>query len=268
MEMIKNQKIKKIFITTFFIFLVNCNIKERLQTTPMPTYVEKPPELLWQDANRYLKKKYYTEAASAFEEIDKQHPYSKLAKKGQIMSAFAHYTAKEYNSSIFSIDRFISLYPADKKISYMLYLKGLCYYEQINNPTLDQSPSQKSKVVFEELIKRHPNSNYTKDAKKKMFLINDQLAANEMTVGRFYQKKDRHLAAIERFKVVVENYGTTAQTPEALYRLTESYMSLGILEEAQKTTAVLAYNYKRSNWYKLSYKLLKKYGYVKDGKKS
>ena len=241
--------------------MFSCGIKERLQEKPIITYVEKPPELLWQDANRYLSRGNYTEAATAFEEIDKQHPYSKLAKKSKMMAAYMYYLNKDYPSSIFSLDRFINLHPADKNIPYVLYLKGLCYFEQIDRVSLDQEPSLESKKVFEELTKKFPNSKYSKDAKKKILIANDQLAAKEMDVGRYYQKKNRHLAAIERFKTVINNYNTTAQTPEALYRLTESYLSIGIIKEAKKTTAVLSYNYKESNWYKLSYELYKKYGY-------
>ena len=267
--MTKYKKIKNLFVFIPFLLLINCAIKERIEATAVPTYVEKPPELIWQDATRYLRNKNYTEAASTFEEIDKQHPYSKLAKKGQVMAAYTYYVANDYANSIFSIDRFISLYPADKKtIPYMLYLKGLCYYEQIKDVNLDQEPSRKAKYAYQELIKKYPNSKYIKDVKKKMLLVNDQLAAQEMNIGRYYQKKNRHLAAIKRFKVVVEDFDTTAQIPEALYRLTESYLSLGIIQEAKKTTSVLAYNYKKSNWYKLSYELLKKYGYKKNGKKS
>ena len=142
----------------------------------------------------------------------------------------------------------------------------MCYFERIDSVNLDQEPSENAKKIFEELIKRFPNSIYTKDAKNKILIAYDQLAVKEMNVGRFYQEKDRHLAAIERFKVVVDKYNTTAQIPEALYRLTESYLSLGIIGEAKKTTAVLGHNFKESNWYKLSYDLYKKYGYKKDEK--
>ena len=224
--------------------------------------------MLLQDANRYLLRKNYASAAVSFEEIDKQHPYSKLAKKSKIMAAYAYYMNKEYDNSVFSIDRFISLHPADRSLMpYVLYLKGLCYFDRIDNVDLDQEPSQNTKKIFEELIKKFPNSVYSKDAKKKIIIANDQIAAKEMDIGRYYQEKNRHLAAIERFKVVVNDYNTTAQTPEALYRLTESYLSLGIITEAKKTTAVLSYNFKESNWYKLSYDLFKKYGYKKNGKK-
>ena len=182
------------------------------------------------------------------------------------MAAYAYYLEKDYISGIFSIDRFINLYPADKFMPYALYLKGLCYFERINNISLDQNPSENTKKIFEELIKKFPNSIYSKDAKKKILIANDQLAAKEMDIGRYYQQKNKHLAAIERFKVVINDFNTTAQTPEALYRLTESYLSLGIIGEAKKTTAVLSYNFKESNWYKLSYDLFKKYGYKKNGK--
>ena len=261
-------KEKKILIFLILIFgLYSCAIKERLKEKPVVTYVEKPAELLMQDANRYLLKKNYILAAETFDEIDKQHPYSKLAKKSKIMSAYAHYLNQDYENGIFAIDRFITLHPADKNLMpYALYLKGLCYFERINSVNLDQEPSEETLKIFNELVKKFPNSKYSKDAKKKILIANDQIAAKEMNIGRYYQQKNRHLAAIERFKVVINKYSTTAQTPEALYRLTESYLSLGIINEAKKTTAVLAYNFKSSDWYRLSYDLFKKYGYKTNGK--
>ena len=267
---LENLKKKRILILLIFIFFITgCvkKIKKRLQDKPVVTYIEKPAELLLQDANKYLLQKNYSLAAQTFEEIDKQHPYSNVAKKSKIMAAYSYYMNKEYSDSIFAIDRFISLHPADRSLMpYVLYLKGLCHFDRIDNVDLDQDPSKNSKKVFEELVKKFPNSIYSKDAKKKILVANDQIAAKEMNIGRYYQEKNRHLAAIERFKVVVNDFNTTAQTPEALYRLTESYLSLGIIEEAKKTTAVLSYNFKKSNWYKLSYDLYKKYGYKKNGK--
>ena len=260
------KRILIILIPIFFITGCVGKIKERMTAKPEITYVEKPPELLMQDANNYMRRENFLLAAEAFEEIDKQHPYSKLAKKGKIMAAYAYYLNKSYLDSIFAIDRFISLHPADKLMPYALYLKGLCYFEQINNVDLDQSTSKSAKKIFEELVKKFPNSIYSKDAKKKILLANDQLAAKEMNIGRYYQQKNKHLAVIERFKVVINDYDTTAQIPEALYRLTESYLSLGIITEAKKTTAVLSYNFKESDWYKLSYDLYRKYGYKKNGK--
>ena len=270
MFFIKLKKKRILILLIFVFFITSCvgKIKKRMAEKPIVTYVEKPAELLDQDANRYLLQKKYLLAAEMFEEIDKQHPYSKLAKKSKVMAAYAYYMEQDYNSSIFSIDRFITLHPADKQsMPYVLYLKGLCYFDRINRASLDQDPSKNAKKVFEELIKKFPNSIYSKDAKKKILIANDQLAAKEMNVGRYYQQKNRHLAAIERFKIVINEYNTTAQTPEALYRLTESYLSLGIIGEAKKTTAVLSYNFKESNWYKLSYDLFRKYGYKKNGKK-
>ena len=264
---VKLKKNNSLIYLILLFLLSNCAIKERLKEKPMITYVEKPPQLLWQDATNYLKANNYSDAATGFEEIDKQHPYSKLAKKSKILAAYAYYLSKNYVDSVFTIDRFISLHPADKLMPYALYLKGLCHFERIDNVDLDQSPSRNSKKIFEELIKKFPDSVYSKDAKKKLLIANDQLAAKEMDIGRYYQERNRHLAAIERFKVVINDYNTTAQTPEALYRLTESYLSLGIIGEAKKTTAVLSYNFKESSWYKLSYDLFKKYGYKKNEKK-
>ena len=145
-------------------------IKERMSEKPMQTYVEKPPELLLQDANKYLMQKNYILAAEMFEEIDKQHPYSKVAKKSMIMAAYAYYLNKDFNDSVFAIDRFINLHPADKNMPYALYLKGMCYFERIDSVNLDQEPSENAKKIFEELIKRFPNSIYTKDAKNKILI--------------------------------------------------------------------------------------------------
>ena len=148
---LENLKKKRILIFTIFIFLVSsCAIKERLQEKPVVTYVEKPAELLLQDANRYLLKKNYTLAAQTFEEIDKQHPYSKIVKKSKVMAAYAHYLNEDYKSSIFAIDRFISLHPADKSLMpYVLYLKGLCDFDRIKNISLDQDPSQNAKKTYD-----------------------------------------------------------------------------------------------------------------------
>ena len=149
------KKILLIFLA--FIFLIpSCAIKERLEQKPVVTYNEKPPELLWEDATRYLKRQNYTEAAVAFEEIDKQHPYSKLAKQSKMMAAYAYYLNKDYENSIFAIQRFISLHPADKNMPYVLYLQGLCYYDQIHIVALDQNPSLNAKKVFTELINPAP----------------------------------------------------------------------------------------------------------------
>ena len=143
-------KKKRLFIFLIFIFFISsCGIRERLKEKPVVTYVEKPPELLMQDAQRFMQKKNYTEAARTFEEIDKQHPYSKVAKKSKILAAYAYYLNKNYDDSVFAIDRFISLHPADKSMPYALYLKGLCYFEKIESVTLDQSPSRNAKKIFE-----------------------------------------------------------------------------------------------------------------------
>ena len=150
----KKLKKKEILIFIVFIFLLSdCAIKDRLKEKPIKTYVEKPPELLMQDANRYMQNEKFLAAAEAFEEIDKQHPYSKLAKKSKVMAAYAYYLEHDYSSSVFAIDRFLTLHPADKQLMpYVLYLKGLCYFDRINRVYLDQDPSENAKKVFQELI--------------------------------------------------------------------------------------------------------------------
>jgi len=174
---------------------------------------------------------------------------------------------KDINLEVFLIQKIVVCGPSGSGKSTLIRCINRLEEHQKGKIVVDGIElSENTKKVFQELIKKFPNSIYSKDAKKKILIANDQLAAKEMNVGRYYQQKNRHLAAIERFKIVINDYNTTAQTPEALYRLTESYLSLGIIEEAKKTTAVLSYNFKESNWYKLSYDLFKKYGYKKNGK--
>ena len=197
---IKLKKKVLIFIT-FLFFISSCAIKERLKEKPVITYVEKPAELLWEDANRYLSAQNYTFAAEAFEEIDKQHPYSSLAKKSKVMAAYVYYLEKDYENSIFAIDRFINLHPADKNMPYALYLKGLCYYDQINNVDLDQTPAKNAKKTFEEL----PNI-FGEKAEKNFLNFLKQLKMNnfptKQIVNYYYFKIDRWDIQLQNGKTI------------------------------------------------------------------
>ncbi len=198
----------------------------------------------------------YSTAAKRFGEVESQFPYSKWATKALLMQAFSFYQANKYSDSIDACQRFISLHPGHQDISYAYYLLALDNYEQINDVTRDQSQTQAALDALEEVARRFPDSKYAADAQQKALLARDHLAGKEMEVGRYYMKHGDYLAGINRFKNVVTNYQTSSQTPEALYRLTEGYMALGIRSEAQTAAAVLGHNFPHSNWYRDAYTLV------------
>ena len=217
---------------------------------------ELPVEEVYNKAADELEAKKYQAAVEGFENVERLHPYSIWATKAQLLVAFAHYKSNQYDNALLSLDRFISLHPANKDISYAYYLKALCYYEQISDVARDQEMTQLALNAFKELLARFPASNYSKDGKLKLDLIYDHLAGKEMEIGRYYHKQSYYLAAINRFKSVVEQYQTTTHVAEALHRLTECYRAIGLSKEAQRTAAVLGFNFPESNWYTDSYKML------------
>jgi outer membrane protein assembly factor BamD len=203
-----------------------------------------------------LKSGSYKSAAKGFAEVERQHPYSKWATKALLMQAFAYYQSNKYDDAINAADRFITLHPGHKDTAYAYYLTAISQYEQISDVRRDQSRTQKALEALEEVSKRFPQSPYSADAAKKALLARDHLAAKEMEVGRYYLNKGSYLAGINRFKKVVTDYQTTSQVPEALYRLTEGYMALGVVSEAQTAAAVLGQNFPNSEWYKDAYTLV------------
>lgn len=198
----------------------------------------------------------YKTAAKEFAEVERQHPYSKLATKAILMQAYAQYQRNAYDEAINAANRFITLHPGHRDAPYAYYLIALSYYEQIGDVKRDQTATKKALEALEEVSRRYPDTAYGADAAAKAVLARDHLAGKEMEVGRYYLKRGSYLAAVNRFKTVVIAYQTTTQTPEALYRLTESYMALGVRSEAQTAAAVLGYNYPNSEWYKDAYALL------------
>ena len=219
-------------------------------------YVERPVSELYNAALTLMKTEKYKEAAVAFDEVERQHPYSVWATKAQLMSAYAYYQDKHYDDAIIALDRFIQLHPSNKDVTYAYYLKGLSYYEQISDVTRDQKMTELAMSTLKELVARFPNSKYARDATLKIDLTHDHLAAKEMEIGRYYLTQKQYLAAINRFRNVIDKYQTTTHVPEALHRLTESYLSLGIPEEARKTAAVLGHNFPGSEWYIDSYQFI------------
>lgn len=213
-------------------------------------------EALYNDAADALDQKNYKEATRLFNEVERQHPYSRWATKAQLMAAYAAYEDEDYIESILAAERFMRLHPGNKDVDYALYLKALNFYEQISDVGRDQDMTVQAKETFEQLLRGYPNSKYARDAKLKLDLTLDHLAGKEMSVGRYYLVRNQYHAAIKRFMNVIENYQTTTHAPEALHRLVEAYLSLGIRQEAVRIAAVLGYNYPGSEWYEDTYKLM------------
>ena len=219
-------------------------------------YVETPVEVLYNNALDQLSIQEYKKAAKGFEEVDRQHPYSVWATKAQLMAAFAYYQSNKYDDAIIALDRFIQLHPGHRDLAYAYYLKALCYYEQISDVGRDQRVTQQALEALAEVVKRFSGSPYARDARLKVELAIDHLAGKEMAVGRYYQANQQYVGAINRYRVVIERYQTTTHVPEALHRLVESYLALGVKSEAQENAAVLGYNFPGSEWYQDSYFLM------------
>lgn len=222
-------------------------------------YVARDVDTLYTAAKNRLDRGDARQAAALFDEVERQHPYSPWARRAQLMSAFSYYVARDYTKAIQSAQRFLSIHPGNKDAPYASYLIAISYYEQISDVSRDQKITQQAKQALTEVSRRYPDTPYASDAKLKIDLVNDHLAGKEMTIGRSYQRSGRWLAAIIRFRTVIDDYQTTSHTPEALYRLVESYLALGIPAEAQKAAAVLGQNYPGGKWYKKAYALMDKY---------
>jgi outer membrane protein assembly factor BamD len=206
----------------------------------------------------------YKEAAKQFAEVERQHPYSQWATRAQIMEAYADYQNLDYDPAIKVLDNFIELHPGNGDIAYAYYLRALCNYERISDVRRDQTAAREALRGLADVISRFPDSEYAKDAVLKTALINDHLAGADMEVGRYYTNQHLYIAAIGRFKNVVEKYQTTSHVPEALERLVECYVALGLIEEAKKNAAVLGYNFPGSDWYQDAYTLLRDHGVKPD----
>ncbi|HEY8192003.1 MAG TPA: outer membrane protein assembly factor BamD, partial [Alphaproteobacteria bacterium] len=221
-----------------------------------PQVEDRPVESLYNEAADALEQKDYDRATLMFEEVERQHPYSQWATQAELMAAFSYYKDTKYDEAVLALDRFIELHPGNKDIDYALYLRALCYYEQISDVARDQAMTQEALRSFETLTSRFPESKYARDAILKRDLTLDHLAGKEMEIGRYYLNRAEVNAAINRFRTVVKDYQTTMHVPEALHRLVEAYMTLGLKDEATRVAAVLGYNYPGSAWYEDTYKLL------------
>ncbi|MEN8236424.1 MAG: outer membrane protein assembly factor BamD [Pseudomonadota bacterium] len=239
-----------ISILLVIVLLVGCSQDDGLLD-------DMPAEQLYTMAMAKMEDRNYEKAAKVFDEVDRQHPYSKWATKAQLMMGYCYYQVQKYDRAVAAFETFIQLHPGHADVDYALYMRGVCYYEQIFNVRRDQKMAVYAYEALVEVVKRFPNSRYGKDARYKIDLVRDHMAGKEMSIGRYYLKRDAYLSAINRFRTVVERYETTAQAPEALHRLVESYLSLGLTDEAQAAAAVLGNNYPGSHWYADSYYLLK-----------
>ncbi|WP_067108047.1 outer membrane protein assembly factor BamD [Sphingopyxis granuli] len=222
-------------------------------------YVARDVSTLYRAAQDRLDRGQYKIAAALFDEVERQHPYSPWARRAQLMSAFSYYMDREYTPAIDSAQRFLAIHPGNKDAPYGYYLIALSYYEQISDVTRDQRITLQASNALGEVIRRYPDSRYAADARLKIDLVRDHLAGKEMEIGRFYERSSNWLAASIRFREVTEKYQTTSHVPEALFRLTECYLALGVPEEAKKAAAVLGANYPGSKWYDRAYELMRKH---------
>ena len=219
-------------------------------------YIARDVETLYAEAKSRLDSGQPSLAAALFDEVERQHPYSPWARRAQLMSAFSYYVAADYNKAVASSQRFLSIHPGNKDAPYAYYLIALSYYEQISDVQRDQKVTEQARTALNEVVRRFPQSQYASDARLKRDLVEDHLAGKEMEIGRYYQKSGKWIAAQIRFQNVVETYQTTSHAPEALYRLTESSLALGIPSEAKKYAAVLGANYPGSEWYEKAFELV------------
>lgn len=217
---------------------------------------ERPVETLYNEASAAMDAEKYQEATRLFQEVERQHPYSQWAPKAELMAAFASYKDQRYDEAIIALNRYIELHPGNDDIDYAYYLKALSYYERISDVARDQAMTQEALNALQTLTRRFPNSQYARDAQLKQDLVLDHLAGKEMEIGRYYINRGHINAAINRFRSVVTGYQTTTHVPEALHRLVEAYLTLGLKGEATRVAAVLGHNYPGSTWYERSYKLL------------
>jgi outer membrane protein assembly factor BamD len=219
-----------------------------------------PPDTLYQEVLTDMDAQRYNTAIDTLKKLERQHPYSEYNEKAKLLEVYATYRIGKFDDAILAADRYLALFPSSDQTAYVLFLKGTAYFAQITDITRDQEISQNAIDTYTLLISNYPQSEYAKDARDKMVIAVDQLAGKEMSVGRYYEGNGRYAAAINRFRTVVDKYQTSSHIEEALFRLTEANLALGLTAEAQTAAAVLGHNYPNSDWYKEAYDLLQKQG--------
>jgi outer membrane protein assembly factor BamD len=221
---------------------------------------DRPPETLFNEGLAQVGDRDYSEATKKFGKLEKYYPYSEYTKRALLLTTFSKYDQGDYSEAISNGRRYVQLYPSDKDTPYAMYLVGMSYFNQIPDVTRDQERAEKALATFDELLQRYPESEYARDAKLRVMVARDQLAGKEMEVGRFYLNQRNYTGAINRFREVLIKYQTTRHTEEALARLAEAYLAMGIVDEAQTAGAVLGHNFPDSEWYKQTFALLKSGG--------
>lgn len=233
--------------------LAGCGHKPK---KPTLSYIERPVEQLYAAGSERLDRGNWNEAVDYFREVERQHPYSEWARRAVLMTAYAHYQGNQYSDAIDDAERFLSLYPGNPSAVYAYYLRAICYFEQIVDVGRDQAATEQALTNLRDVVQRYPKSEYAADARLKIDMVNDQLAGKEMTIGRFYLRSSEPLSAMGRFRTVIDRFQTTSHTPEALYRLIEVDLTLGLMDEARRNGAVLGYNFPGDAWYAEAYRLL------------
>ncbi len=254
-------KLAKLFIIVFSVLSLNACAGFNLFSPPKIKQEEIiPPETLYQSALDDMDRQYFQTALKTLAKLERQHPNSEYAEKAKLMTVYANFRIGKYPDAVLAADRYLALYPSSKEIPYILYLKGKSYYAQIKDITRDQQLAQDAIDSFQQLISAYPKSKYVDDARESMRVAYDQLAGKEMSVGRYYLGNGQYMAAINRFRVVVEKFQTSTHIEEALYRLVEGYLALGLVNEARTAAAILGHNYSSSQWYESAYNLLQNQG--------
>lgn len=247
-------KILLAMLLTSSLLIVGCGSKGKKKLA----YLERPAEKIYLEGYDRMDKRDWQGAGLLFDEVERQHPYSEWARRSMLMAAFASYQSNKYSDAINAAQRFVALHPGSRSAPYAYYLIGICHFEQISDVGRDQSETQMALEALQQVVRRFPTSEYARDAQLKIDLTKDQLAGKDMTIGRWYLQRGFNLAAISRFKNVIQNYQTTSHAPEALHRLVEAYVRMGVIDEAVQVASVLGYNYPGTDWYEDSYRLLAK----------
>ena len=244
--------LRYVFIIIALTYLINCS--GELSKDKVSDQGEfNPPEIQFKEAMLLFDSQQYQLATDKFKNIERIYPLSNEAIQSQIMQGFINYILLDYDTAIFQFSRIINKYPSLKNIDYVYYMKALCYYEQISHEGLDGKFNNLALENLDQVIKRFPDSKYAKDSNQKIILVKSNQAAKHMEIGRFYLKQKKYIAALNRYKIVINSFQETKFAPEALYRISEIYLSIGLKEESEKNAAILGYNYPESTWYKLIY---------------
>jgi len=258
--MLDKKFMRTVSVVCLAVLVTGCSILGGGNRKEKLAYVERPAENIYNEGMDQMERNDLQKAKLYFQEVERQHPFSKWARRSMLMTAYANYLSADYEEAVSTAQRFISLHPGNESTPYAYYLVAMSYYDQIYDVGRDQATTTSAEAAMQQVVRRYPDSDYARDARLKLELTHDHLAGKEMAVGRYYLKQNQHLAAIGRFKTVVRDYETTSHVEEAMHRLVESYVSIGIIEEAKLVGSVLGYNYGSSEWYEDSYDLLSDFG--------